>query len=155
MDPEAIKIEVEAETTPEEIELAEVEAEAEQEQVETVTDAAVEIAKIEAERDIIIEEIRSETRVAETEALADASMVNQEQTQWQQNIEMRLAMLAETVETLAAQLTPPQSPQADTNPETMNNPASGESEVMQDSQEPDAAEPAPEPQKPRKKSRWI
>lgn len=155
MSDEPVKVEVEAPVTEAGLDAVEVQAEAETEQVETVADAAVQIAEIEANKEIILAEIAAEARVAEAEIYTER-VEQEEQDGWRQNIEMQLAAMQETQAAILAQLTPPQSPPVDTNPSLESNPESDASEVTPGSPvEPEAAEPAPEPQKPRKKSRWI
>lgn len=119
--------------------------------IEPVADAAVEIARIEAERDITIAAIQSETTQAVVEAETEQAAESDEQ--WRANIENRQVELDRKLDLLLelsstpAQSTEPEPSQAETPPE----PVSGE--VTPDS--PGAANPAPEPQKRAKKSRWI
>lgn len=120
--------------------------------VEPVVDAAVQIAEIEAERDITIAAIHADTQQAAIEAEQEGS------NEWQRNIESQLAetnrQLSEVTQVLAS-LIPPPSQQSEANPSP--TPLADESAVpTQDSLEPEAAEEkAPEPPKRPKKSRWI
>lgn len=124
------------------------------ETVEEVTDAAVAIAEIEAERDITIAAIHADVETTAIEARAEEV----EQSEWQRNIESQLAetnsRLVE-VTTALALLIPPQSQQSEASQlETSPEPESAAQ--TQDSLEPEAAEErAPEPPKRPKKSRWI
>lgn len=130
-------------------ELAEVVAD---EVVEPVVDAAVQIAEIEAERDITIAAIHADTQQAVIEAEQEGS------NEWQRNIESQLAetnrQLSEVTERLAS-LIPPPSQQSEASP-SPTPPEDESAAPMQGSLEPEAAEEkAPEPPKRPKKSRWI
>ena len=101
MDGETPAIVVEAVTTEADVAQAEAGAEA----VETATEAAVEIAQIEAERDITIEAIRADAHAAEAEALVEVAAISEDESQWRQNIEAQLMttqdQLSQVQETLS------------------------------------------------------
>lgn len=128
-------------TQAEAIEAAIAEAEA----VEEVTAAAVAIAEIEANRDIIIAEIRAETETAAIEAVETES-----EDKWQ-TLQAQVASLSDQVQTLTAMLSTPlpleEVPPSQTHPSASESP-----EVTPDSL---AEEQAAEPPKRPKKSRWI
>ena len=149
-----VTIEVEAPSSEAELETAQVETEAETEQVEATVEAAVQIAEIEANKEIILAEIQAEARVAEAEAYSETIHAEQRDYSWQQNIETQLADLTGKLETLAMLLTPPASvaQEASPNPTEQESAVSDQTPVNPDQ---DAPEVAPEPPKPRKKSRWI
>lgn len=116
-----------------------------------VTDAAVQIAQIEADRDVTLAIIEGESRVAAIEAHEETG-----EDEWRRNIENQLAetnrSLSEVTAALTSLIQPP-SPQVEVN-QAETPPAPESVEVTQASPE-QAAEPAPEPPKRPKKSRWI
>lgn len=134
---------IEADNPPQTVEVAE--------PIEEVTEAAVQIAEIEAERDVAIAEIQAEVSTAAIEA-------SEEQNEWQQNIEAlqtaqlmlaeQVGALTEAVSSIQAALTPaePLPP--------MNSPESA-AEGAPDQADPQAAEPPKEPPARPKRSRWI
>jgi len=116
---------------------------------EPVTDAAVQIAQIEAERDITIAAIHADIEQVALEVRSE----EQGDNEWRQNLESRLDNLTSQVETLSILL---QSSNSEPNPQ--QNPASEPASDVPtlDSQEPQTVESAPEPAPKRaKKSRWI
>lgn len=120
-------------------EIAEVEA------VEEVTDATVQIAEIEANRDIIIAEIQAETQVAAIEAVEEESA-----DKWSM-LEMQVSNLSEQVATLTAMLSIP--PASEALPSSQTPPS--ESAAPEVTPESLAEERPPEPPKRAKKLRWI
>lgn len=132
---------VDGEGEPVELEVAEP-----VEVIEEVTDAAVEIAEIEAERDVAIAEINAEVATAAIEASEDND-------EWRASIEAGQMRLAEELgeqramlQLIQQQLTPPEpNPQSQSVEE--NSAPTQESPVVE--------EVAPEPPKRPKRSRWI
>ena len=121
--------------------------------VEPVVEAAVEIAAIEADRDITIAAIQAET----SEAAIDADKErNNYLSEGLEQCQKSLEALSETVQTLTvqqslilSQLTPAESAP---NP---NPPALDESPVAMPGNLVERAEPEPEPVKQKRKFRWI
>lgn len=106
------------------------------EQTEAVVEAAVEIAEIEAARDVELAEIQAET----TQAVlaADEAMTTERDVEWRQNIEARLNSQDQTQQTILSTL------QTLTERLPPNQPLEPESpEVTPESQE--APEPKPKP----------
>lgn len=123
------------------------------EAVETETDAQVEIARIEAERDVTIAAINAEVEEARiegvSEAVAEQTSENEELERCRLNIaelEMKVATLETVLQLIQQSSTPPELPQ-------MENPSEEESgEVTPESHEEVAKELPP---KPVRRSRWI
>lgn len=122
---------------------------------EPIIEASVEIAEIEAGRDIALAEIRAETEIAHIEANAEIVAEATEDREWRRNIEVSLAELQTAVLDLAGRLTPPPSTEPEllpTNPSSESEGALPAAEVVEAEV---VAEAPPEPPKRLKKLRWI
>lgn len=117
---------------------------------EPVTEAAVQIAQIEAERDITIAAIQADVTTTAIEAEAE----EQDESEWRQNIENRLAETNSRLEQVTEMLsTLGRSEQAEANLPENPEPASADPTPV--NPEAEADQSAPEPPKRAKKSRWI
>lgn len=118
---------------------------------EPIAEAAVEIAKIEARKEIKLAEISAETTVLQTEAVTRASaeynaQAEVEQCRWE-IAELRAGQAAtqEALALILTKLTPAELPPP--------NPLPASVEVTPAN--PEVAEPTPEPPKPKKRHKWI
>lgn len=122
---------------------------------EEIAHAAIEISRIEADRDIIIAEIAAEARTAETEAVMEHN-ANQELEQCRTEIATLQAQLIEAEATIAVLSTPPPTQEPD--PELQSPPSadvSNDPTKVSPIQPAQAEAKAPEPKAKRRGLRWI
>jgi hypothetical protein len=122
--------------------------------IEGQTDAAVEIARIQADRDTQIEAIRAEAGIESARLFAENEAARLELLQCQTELETaRADLLAARLE--VERLTPPPSTEAPPNPTPEPEPANV-APISPESQEPTQAPPVQEPPKAAKrKHNWI
>lgn len=128
----------------------EIQAEAVEEVAETAVDGAVEIARIEANRDVAIAEIQADSLETAVEASADAAAQSELEECRSRIASLEASNIAQAteLETLRAQLILPASENSPANPP----PPLEEGEGVA----PPEAATAPEPEKPKRKHhKWI
>lgn len=122
---------------------------------EPVADAAVEIAQIQADRDVKLAEIHTEAeaeRVAIVEKVWTAQDADNERKREIEQCRAEITELktgqttiAETLQSILTKLTPAEPPPPNLPPES----------VEKTPDNPEASVPTPEPPKPKKRHKWI